>query len=117
MFEKGIQYQLADGDDVEESSRPPACTLVAQSTYMQVMLVLLLLSCVVNIGFAVDKVTHSTTQIRPTSKYGEWLHYLEISDRADAVQPVCNTILQGHSNIRQNILQAMERGCKSSGMA
>lgn len=99
MFEIGIQYRLADSDDVEESNRPPAYALVAQSAYMQVMLVLLLLSSVVNIVFAVDEVTHSTTLIRPTSKYDEWLHFVEISDPADAVQSVCNTILQGHSTI------------------
>lgn len=44
---------------------------------MQVMLVLLLLSSILNIIFAVDEMIHSTTQIRPTSKYGEWLHYVE----------------------------------------
>ena len=36
MFEKGIQHRLADSDDVEESNRPPAYALVAQSTYMPV---------------------------------------------------------------------------------
>lgn len=57
MFEKGMQYRLAESDDVEESNRPPAYALVARSTYMQVMLVLLLLSSLVNTVFAVDEVT------------------------------------------------------------
>ena len=90
MFGKEIEYQLADGGEVEESFRPPACTFVVEAyksicfkrkTF--VMHVLLLLSCAVNVGFAVDKAIQWTTQISPKSKYGEWLH--EIIDPTDAV--------------------------------
>ena len=71
MLKKKTRYHLADGDDVEESALPPSHTPMAQRTYMQVIIGLFLISCIVNVGFTVDKMTQSATRMQPTSKYGK----------------------------------------------
>ena len=85
MFEKGIDYHIVNGTEVEEGSLHQSDTTLAQKIRPQILMILFLASCVINVGFTIEKLTDSTLPMSPSSAYGQELHLQQKEESADRI--------------------------------